>query len=73
MGPSDSRDYDNRPFYSYSKSFSFFIDIGGNDTYLNYLFRENTEELSGIWKNNSSWRKPENNTNNCFGIGIDIE
>lgn len=73
MGATDVQPNYDMPFYSYAKSFGIFMDIGGNDNYINWNYRDSLETPSAIWKNNSEWRKPNDTKFNCYGIGVDWE
>ncbi len=63
------------PYYYYAKSFGAFIDIGGNDSYID--FTDSSETVSTKFINNSLWFQPSKTDStfgaNNFGVGIDIE
>ncbi|KQC11798.1 MAG: hypothetical protein APR63_12150 [Desulfuromonas sp. SDB] len=72
MGSSDFRDYYVKPFYCFNKSIGIFIDQGGEDKYLNYLYCPDQLIPSSIWSNNSFWLNPESTYLDCYGVGIDL-
>ncbi|MCP4634711.1 MAG: hypothetical protein GY855_17415, partial [candidate division Zixibacteria bacterium] len=82
MGAVDFRDdyrYPNRysPHNTMAKSAGIFIDIGGDDTYLEWDTELDETVPSEKWLNNNHWFKPPQDDPNYgfdnYGIGIDTE
>jgi len=80
LGAVDYRDYYKKPaklvtYYSDSKSFGCFLDIGGDDKYLS--FTDSSETTHEKVKNNHTWFIPAKTDStfgaNNYGVGIDIE
>ena len=75
----DSYRYPNRysPYDALSKSVGVFIDIGGDDSYLDWDTKTDKTEPSNRYINNSTWfNPPKDDPNygwNNYGVGIDTE
>ena len=63
------------PYYTYSKSFGGFIDIGGRDSY--YEFTDTSRAVHPFAANDTLWLRPARTDStfgaNNYGVGIDIE
>lgn len=65
------------PYDAYAKSFALFLDIGGNDTYNDWIKETNKKTKNKKCANNSIWLSPAEDDEhfgaNNFGVGIDVE
>ena len=65
------------PFDSYSKSFGLFLDIGGKDTYRDWVIETNKTFISKKCADNSLWLSPSRDDKhfgfNNYGVGLDVE
>lgn len=73
--------YKDPPAFSryniYSNSFGTFLDIGGEDQYLDWNVGEDKAVPSSRYQNNSTWFSPPKDSPNygyrSFGVGMDVE
>ncbi len=82
IGASDYRDdyqYPNRysPYNYFTKSIGIFLDIGGEDKYLDWDVKMDDTEISKTYKNNFTWYNPPLDDAKYgwgnYGIGIDTK
>jgi hypothetical protein len=64
-------------FDLYANSFGLLLDIGGTDTYMEWVEQTNKALSSKKYQNNSTWLSPskddENFGYNNYGVGMDVE
>lgn len=65
------------PFDAYAKSFGLLLDIGGNDSYYDWIKETDKTIVSKKCGNNATWLSPSRDDKNYgfdnYGVGLDVE
>ncbi len=65
------------PFESYTKSFGLLLDIGGEDSYKDWIVETNKTIISKRCVNNATWLSPDKSDKNYgydnYGVGMDVD